>query len=94
MDDKRDVTDRLGGLEGADAAGLGAGDPPVPAPPGATVDADERLVPGADHALDRHDEAKPWFTSLAAKSEQAGVGNDPPDTQEPQFPTDAEDPRS
>ena len=94
MDEKRDVTDRLGGLEGADAAALGIGDPPTPVPSGATVDADERLVPGADHDLDRRDEAKPWFTSLAAKSDQAGVANDPPDAQEPQFPTDAEDPRS
>jgi hypothetical protein len=93
MDEKRDVTDRLGGLEGADAAALGTGDPPLPAPPGATVDADERLVPGADHDLLDRRAAKPWFTSLAAKSEQAGVANDPPDAQEPQFPSDAEDPR-
>ena len=94
MNEKRDVTDRLGGLEGAAAAALGTGDPPAPAPPGATVDADERLVPGADHDLmNRRDEAKPWFSSLAAKSDQAGVANDPPDAQEPQFPSDAEDPR-
>jgi hypothetical protein len=39
------------------------------------------------------DTSKPWFTSLAAESDQAGVANDPPDAQEPQFPTDAEDPR-
>jgi hypothetical protein len=94
MDEKRHATDRLGGLEGTDAASLGTGDPPESAPPGAIVDADERPVPGAHHDLQRRDEAKPWFTSLAAKSDQAGVANDPPDAQEPQFPTDAEDPRS
>ena len=93
MDDKRSSLDRLGGLEGADAAALGTDASPESAPPGAQVDADERLVPGADFdEADRH-EAKPWFTSLAAGSDQAGVANDAPDAQEPQFPTDSEDPR-
>ena len=94
MDDKRDATDKLGGLEGADAAALGTGDPPAPAPPSAQVETDERLVPGADADEVPRDEAKPWFTSLAARSDQAGVANDPPDAQEPEFPTKAEDPRS
>ena len=93
MDDKRSSIDSLGGLEGADAAALGTDPPPEPAPPGAVVDDDERLVPGAHFDDVRRDQAKPWFTSLAAGSEQAGVANDPPDAQEPQFPTDAEDPR-
>jgi hypothetical protein len=93
MGDKRSAADRLGGLEGADSAALGTDPPPQPAPPGARVDDEERLVPGAGFDDVPRDTAKPWFTSLAAESEQAGVANDPPDAQEPQFPTDAEDPR-
>ena len=93
MDDKRSSTERLGGLEGADAAALGTETPPETAPPGAVVDGDEHLVPGAHFDDVRRDQAKPWFTSLAAESEQAGVANDPPDAQEPQFPSDPEDPR-
>ncbi len=85
MDDKRSTIDRLGGLEGADAAALGIDPVPESAPPGAAVDDDEQLVPGAPPD-DARDEAKPWFTSLAARSDQAGVANDPPDAQEPQFP--------
>jgi len=93
MEDKRSTLDRLGGPEGADAAALGTGTPPESAPPGARVDAEERLVPGTGFDDVRRDEAKPWFTSLAAESSQAGVANDPPDAQEPEFPTDPEDPR-
>jgi len=93
MDDKRSTVDKLGGLEGADAAALGTGAGPESAPPGAEILDDERLVPGADADARPRDQAKPWFTSLAAESDQAGVANDPPDAQEPQFPTDAEDPR-
>ena len=93
MDDKRSVVDKLGGLEGADAAALGIGATPEPAPPGAEILDDEHLVPGA-HADDvPRTEAKPWFTSLAAGSDQAGVGNDPPDAQpapEPQDPREDE----
>jgi hypothetical protein len=89
MDDKRSAVDRLGGLEGADAAALGIDAMPESAPPGAAVDDDEQLVPGAP-ADDARDESKPWFTSLAARSDQAGVANDPPDAQEPQFPTEDE----
>lgn len=93
MDDKRSSVDRLGGLEGADAAALGTDAPPETAPPGAQVHDEERLVPGADFdEVDRR-ASKPWFTSLAADSDQAGVANDPADAQEPQFPTDPEDPR-
>jgi hypothetical protein len=81
MDDKRSTVDRLGGLEGADAAALGIGPPPESAPPGAEVDDEELLVPGADFDDVRRDQSKPWFTSLAAGSDQAGVANDPPDAQ-------------
>jgi hypothetical protein len=81
MDEKRSVVDKLGGLEGADAAALGIDATPEPAPSGAEIIDDEKLVPGA-LADDRpRDEAKPWFTSLAARSDQAGVANDPPDAQ-------------
>lgn len=92
MEDKRSATDRMGGLEGADSAALAA-DPPESAPPAAQVDDEERLVPGAGFDEVPRDTAKPWFTSLAAESEQAGVANDPPDAQEPEFPTKAEDQR-
>ncbi|MGH2381613.1 MAG: hypothetical protein ACRDG7_10390 [Candidatus Limnocylindria bacterium] len=93
MDDKRASVDRHGGLEGADAAALGTAAPPESAPPGAEVVDEERLVPGANFDEAPRDRSKPWFTSLAAESEQAGVANDPPDAQEPEFPTDPEDPR-
>ena len=81
MDDKGSTVDRLGGLEGADEAALGISPPPESAPPGAEVDDEKRLVPGAGFDDDRRDESKPWFTSLAAGSDQAGVANDPPDAQ-------------
>ena len=93
MDDKRSTVERLGGLAGADAAALGIDAPPESAPPSAQVDDEERLVPGANFDDARRDQAKPWFTSLAAESKQAGVANDPADAQEPQFPSDPEDPR-
>lgn len=93
MDDKRSAVERLGGLEGADAAALGTDTPPESAPPGAEVVDEEALVPGAGFDEVPRDQSKPWFTSLAAESPQAGVGNDPPDAQEPELPTDLEDPR-
>ena len=93
MDGKRSGVDQLGGLEGADAAALGVDGPPESAPPGAEVVNEERLVPGATLDEAHRDESKPWFTSLAAESEQAGIGNDAPDAQEPEFPTDPENTR-
>ena len=93
MDEKQADVDKQGGLEGADAAALGVDAPPESASPAATVDGEEVLVPGAN-AEDRDlSQEKPWFTSLSYESDQAGVANDPPDAQEPQFPTDADDPR-
>lgn len=91
MDDPRQVTDPPGGLEGADAAALGTAPPPESAPPAAEVDDEEHLVPGATFGDHPPVEPKPWFTTLAAESDQAGVANDPPEAQEPQFPTDTED---
>lgn len=93
MDDKRSGVDKLGGLEGADAAALGIDGLPETAPPGAEVVDEEQLVPGATFDEAHRDESKPWFTSLAAESAQAGVGNDAPDAQDPEFPTDPENPR-
>ena len=86
--DERHVADDLGGLEGADDGALGTAPPPQSAPPGARVSDAEHLVPGANFEQRPHDQAKPWFTSLAAESEQAGVANEPPDRTDPLFPED------
>ena len=93
MKDERSTTDKLGGIEGVDAGALGIGPPPESAPESTKVEDEEHLVPGADFGLHPANEPKPWFTSLAAESDQAGVANDPPDAQEPEFPTRDEDPR-
>jgi hypothetical protein len=85
MDDERS-TEGLGGLEGADAAALGAEPLPESAPTAAQVDDAENLVPGATFGLHPATADKPWFISLAAESDQAGVGNEPLDAQEPEFP--------
>lgn len=83
MDDPRSPADRLGAIDGADGGALGLNPPPQPASPGAQEPVEEHIVPGAAHAERVPDEAKPWFTSLAAESGQAGVANDAPDAQEP-----------
>jgi hypothetical protein len=89
MEDRRSVSDDLGSIEGADDSSLGTGPAPESAPPGAEVSDEQHLVPGADFDERRHGaEEKPWFTSLAFESDQAGVANDPPDAQEPLHPTD------
>lgn len=85
MNDEQRQVERLDVIDGADAGSLGIDDPPASAPPGAVVDPGESRVPGAPKDGPGH-EAKPWNTSLAADSEQAGVANDPPDAQEPQYP--------
>ena len=87
MDDQRSAADRLAGIEGADEGALGVTPPPEPAPPTAEVPDEENLVPGATFGERLPLDPKPWFTSLAHESDQAGVGNDPPEAQEPQFPT-------
>ena len=86
MDDERSASDRLKAIEGADAGALGMTPPPDPVPPDAQEPIEEDLVPGATFGERVADESKPWFTSLAAESDQAGVANDPSDVQEPQFP--------
>jgi len=94
MDDKRSDPEALGAIEGAiegaDAAGLGLTGVPQSAPTGARIEDDEEhLVPGADFAQRLPVEAKPWNTSNAAVGEQAGVANDPPDAQPPNYPSEA-----
>ena len=86
MDDQRRAADRLGAIEGADEGALGVNPPPEPPSPAAQVDDEEHLVPGATFGDRVADEPKPWFTSLAAESDQAGVANVDPAEQERQFP--------
>lgn len=92
MDERRSTADELGGIEGVDDGALGTAPAPESAPPGAEVSDAEHLVPGAGYDEHRPDEAKPWFTTLAAESEQAGVANEPGDVQEPRHPPDDEAP--
>jgi hypothetical protein len=89
MNDERPGADRLRTIPGADDAALGLTGVPEGAAPAAEVDGSEHLVPGTgfdDHPLT---EAKPWQTTLAAQSSQAGVANDPPDAQPPLYPNEA-----
>ena len=81
MDKDRSVERRPNSIEGADDAALGTTPAPEPAPPGAEVDATERLVPGASFDDTLPTEAKPWSSTLAARDPQAGVANDEPDAQ-------------
>ena len=83
MNDTRSTGDRLRGVEGTDDAALGISPPPESAPAAAEIDdGEEVLVPGADFADRLPTDRKPWFTSLAAESGQAGVGNDPDGAQD------------
>lgn len=86
MNEKQDPLDRLNVVEGADAASTGVAPAPSSAPAEIQPDDDVRLPPGADFDERPNDARKPWFTSLAAQSEQAGVGNDAPEAQEPRYP--------
>ena len=93
MEDKETTLDRIGAIEGADSAAMGTAGGPESAPAAAEIQDDVRLVPGANYDEMNLDEPKPWSTTLAYGSGQAGVANDPPDAQEPEFPTDPDDPR-
>lgn len=77
MDRHHAEAEELTGVEGVDDAALGLAPPPESAPPGAEVDRTDREMPGPH--FDDHPpvEPKPWFTSLAAESDQAGVMNQP-----------------
>jgi hypothetical protein len=90
VNEKQDPIDRLNVVEGADAASIGVSPAPESTPADLQPDDDVRLPPGADFDATPNDARKPWFTSLAAESDQAGVGNDPPDEQEPRYPDRAE----
>jgi hypothetical protein len=79
MDDRRST-------EGIDPAALGVTPPPEPTPADAQAPVEEHRVPGATYGERVARASKPWFTTLAAESEQAGVANDPPDAQPPEFP--------
>jgi hypothetical protein len=85
MEDKREDVDGLDVIKGTDRGALGTDDPPMSAPPGAHVDAGESHLPGPTFDGPVHD-AKPWASSLAAESSQAGVANEPPDEVQPQYP--------
>lgn len=93
MEDERSPTEKLGAIEGTDAGALGIGSPPESAPESVELERGGDIVPGTDFGRHAATDEKPWFTSLAAESDQAGVANDPPDEQEPEFPTSDEDPR-
>jgi hypothetical protein len=77
MTGRRSSADDLDAIEGADAAALGMSEPPESAPAGATVDDAEELVPGPTYDGPGRAE-KPWASSLAAESTQAGIANEPP----------------
>jgi hypothetical protein len=85
MDERRVDGDGLDVTEGADSAATGTAPAPESAPPGARVDDAEHRVPGPTFDGPGR-AAKPWSTSLAAESSQAGVANDPADAQDPQYP--------
>jgi hypothetical protein len=90
MDEKTSERERLGVIEGTDDAALGIDADPAGAPAGAAVDPTETRVPGATKEGPAQG-VKPWSTTLAFNDEQAGVGNDPIDEQEPQYPTRDDD---
>ncbi len=76
VDPKR--TGPLGSIEGADHAALGLDAEPASAPPGAQVDPSEAAaLPGPAFGDAPNTARKPWETSLATKSDDAGIGAEP-----------------
>jgi hypothetical protein len=69
-------------IEGTDAAALGTAPTTDSAPPGARVDEAETHVPGPTFDGPGRTE-KPWSSSLAAQSPQAGVANEADPTADP-----------
>jgi hypothetical protein len=67
----------LGSLEGADRAALGLDPAPQPASPAAQVDPSETALPGPKFGDQPATAAKPWYTSLAAESDEAEIGAEP-----------------
>jgi hypothetical protein len=82
MDERRPQEESPTTIEGTDPAALGTAPLPESAPPGARVDEAEERVPGPTFD-GPGTAAKPWSTSLAAESAQAGVGNEPDTTPDP-----------
>ena len=77
MDERvSDSGERPNVIEGTDDAALGMAPPPESAPPGARVDDAAQQVPGPTYDGPGR-VAKPWSSSLAAESPQAGVANEP-----------------
>jgi hypothetical protein len=70
-------TGPMGSIEGADRAGLGLDAEPEPAPRAAQVDPTEAHVPGPVWGDLPATDRKPWQTSVATKSDDAGIGAEP-----------------
>ena len=89
MDEPRPDDETPSVIEGTDAAALGTALPTESAPPGARVDEAETHVPGPTFDGPGRTE-KPWSSSLAAQSPQAGVANEADSTSDPleERPTD------
>jgi len=75
MDERRPDDEIPAVIEGTDAAALGTAPATESAPPGARVDDAETHVPGPTFDGPGRTE-KPWSSSLAAQSPQAGVANE------------------
>jgi hypothetical protein len=69
-------------IAGTDAGALGIGGTQRTDPPSADA-APSRPAPPAAFDPNEARESKPWFTSLAARSEQAGVANAPAEPVDP-----------
>lgn len=82
MDERRPDDTAPDVIDGTDAAALGTAPPPESAPPGARVEEAETHVPGPTFDGPGRTE-KPWSSSLAADSAQAGVANEPDPTADP-----------
>jgi hypothetical protein len=67
----------LGSIDGADRAALGLDPGPASAPPGAQVDSSATHLPGPKFGDRPATEDKPWTTSFATESDEAGIGADP-----------------
>ncbi|HET8570396.1 MAG TPA: hypothetical protein VFN14_00715 [Candidatus Limnocylindria bacterium] len=70
-------TGPMGSIEGADRAGLGIDAEPEPAPVAAQVDPSKTHVPGPAWGDLPATDRKPWQTTLATKSDDAGIGAKP-----------------
>lgn len=82
MDERHPDDESPAVIEGTDAAALGTAPAPESAPPGARVDDAATHVPGPTFDGPGRTE-KPWSSSLAAESSQAGVANEADPTADP-----------